>query len=288
MGGQWGVGVSLAMEKAPIRLRGVLSGLLQEGYAIGYLFAASAFFLIFERFSWRPLFLLGPLPAVAAAGYVAFNIEESAVWKRTRQQSWGGLGRHFRMHWKLLVYVTLFMMTLHMTSHGTQDLYPTFLERQWGVPARERAFLSALSMVGGIAGALIVSTFSDRLGRRRSMVIALAAGLCVIPLWAYSQSLPLLILGAVLMQFCVQGAWGVLPAHLSEISPDSIRGSLPGLGNQCGVLLASGVVYLEAALVRDGKYSNAMAGTAALVFALAILMTMLGSEKRGAAFGETS
>lgn len=288
MGGQWGVGVSLAMEKAPIRLRGVLSGLLQEGYAIGYLFAASAFFLIFERFSWRPLFLLGPLPAVAAAGYVAFNIEESAVWKRTRQQSWGGLGRHFRMHWKLLVYVTLFMMTLHMTSHGTQDLYPTFLERQWGVPARERAFLSALSMVGGIAGALIVSTFSDRLGRRRSMVIALAAGLCVIPLWAYSQSLPLLILGAVLMQFCVQGAWGVLPAHLSEISPDSIRGSLPGLGNQCGVLLASGVVYLEAALVRDGKYSNAMAGTAALVFALAILMTMLGREKRGAAFGETS
>jgi MFS transporter, SHS family, lactate transporter len=288
MGGQWGVGVSLAMEKAPIRLRGVLSGLLQEGYAIGYLFAASAFYLIFDRFGWRPLFLLGPLPAFAAAAYVAFNIEESAVWKRTRQQSWRGLGRDFRTHWKLLVYVTLFMMTLHMTSHGTQDLYPTFLERQWGVPARERAFLSAISMVGGIAGALIVSTFSDRLGRRRSMVIALVAGLCVIPLWAYSRSLPLLILGAVLMQFSVQGAWGVLPAHLSEISPDSLRGSLPGLGNQCGVLLASGVVYLEAALVRNGNYSNAMAGTAAFVFALAILMTMLGREKRGAAFGEKS
>jgi SHS family lactate transporter-like MFS transporter len=288
MGGQWGVGVSLAMEKAPLHLRGMLSGMLQEGYAIGYLFAASAFFLIFDRFGWRPLFFLGPLPALIAAGYVAFNIEESAVWKRARQESWRGLGRQFAAHWKLLVYVTLFMMTMHMTSHGTQDLYPTFLERQWGVPARERAFLSAFSMVGGIAGALIVSTFSDRLGRRRAMVIALVAGLCVIPLWAFSQSLPVLILGGVLMQFCVQGAWGVLPAHLSEISPDSIRGSLPGLGNQCGVLLASGVVYLEAALVRDGKYSNAMAGTAAIVFALAILMTMLGREKRGAAFGETS
>lgn len=287
MGGQWGVGVSLAMEKAPVRLRGALSGLLQEGYAIGYLFAALAFFLIFDRFGWKPLFFLGPLPALAAAAYVAFNIEESAVWKRTRQANWRGLGRQFATHWKLLVYVTLLMMTLHMTSHGTQDLYPTFLERQWGVPARERAFLSAFSMIGGIAGALIVSTFSDRLGRRRSMVIALVGGLCVIPLWAFSVSLPLLILGGVLMQFCVQGAWGVLPAHLSEISPDSIRGSLPGLGNQCGVLLASGVVYLEAALVRDGKYSNAMAGTAAIVFVLAILMTMIGRERRGAVFGDT-
>src|SRR5579862_1626128 len=172
MGGQWGVGVSLAMEKAPIRLRGVLSGLLQEGYAIGYLFAASAFFLVFDRYGWRPLFFLGPLPALLAA-YVAFNIEESAVWKRARQESWQGLRRQLAAHWKLLVYVTLFMMTLHMTSHGTQDLYPTFLERQWGVPARERALLSAFSMVGGIAGALIVGTFSDKLGRRRSMIIAL-------------------------------------------------------------------------------------------------------------------
>ena len=111
--------------------------MLQEGYATGYLFAAAAFYLIFDRFGWRPLFFLGPLPALAAAAYVAFNIEESAVWKRTRQQSWRGLGGQFRTHWRLLVYVTLFMMTLHMTSHGTQDLYPTFLQRQWGVPARD-------------------------------------------------------------------------------------------------------------------------------------------------------
>ncbi|HEV2484074.1 MAG TPA: MFS transporter [Terracidiphilus sp.] len=286
MGGQWGVGASLAMEKVPIRLRGVLSGLLQEGYAIGYLLAAAAYSFLYDRFSWRPLFFLGPIPALAAAFFVAFNVSESAVWKRTHQKNWRGLWRALAQHWRLFAYVTLFMMTMHMTSHGTQDLYPTFLERQWRIPAKERAFLSALSMVGGIVGALSVSALSDKLGRRRSIVLALVGGLCVIPMWAFSHSLPLLILGAILIQFCVQGAWGVLPAHLSELSPDSIRGSLPGLGNQFGVLLASAVVYLEAAFVRNGRYSDALAGTAALVFALAVLMTTLGNERRGAVFGE--
>jgi SHS family lactate transporter-like MFS transporter len=287
MGGQWGVGASLAMEKAPVRLRGLLSGILQEGYAVGYLFAAAAYSLMFDHFSWRPLFFLGPLPALAAAAFVALNVGESEVWRRQRQPDWRGLWQTLTGHWKLFVYVTVFMMSMHMTSHGTQDLYPTFLQREWGIGAKERALLSAVSMVGGIAGALLVSSISDKIGRRRAMVIALFIGLCVIPMWAFSPGLPLLILGAVLMQFCVQGAWGVLPAHLSEISPDSIRGSLPGLGNQCGVLLASAVVYLEAAFVHNGRYSSAMAGTAAVVFVLAIVMTALGSEKRGVTFGES-
>jgi SHS family lactate transporter-like MFS transporter len=286
MGGQWGVGASLAMEKVPIRLRGILSGLLQEGYAIGYLLAAAAYSILYDRFSWRPLFFLGPLPALVAASFVAFNVSESAVWKRTHQKNWRALSRALIQHWKLFAYITLFMMTMHMTSHSTQDLYPTFLERQWRIPAKERAFLSALSMVGGIVGALSVSALSDKFGRRRSIVLALVGGLCVIPIWAFSHSLTLLIVGAVIIQFCVQGVWGVLPAHLSELSPDSIRGSLPGLGNQCGVLLASAVVYLEAAFVRDGRYSDALAGTAAIVFVLAILMTILGNERRGAVFGE--
>jgi SHS family lactate transporter-like MFS transporter len=285
MGGQWGLGASIAMEKAPIRLRGFLSGLLQEGYAIGYLFAAAAFSLFSDRFSWRALFFLGPLPAVAAALFVAFNVSESAVWQRTHQPDWSSLTRTLVRHWKLFVYVTVFMMSMHMTSHGTQDLYPTFLERQWHLSIHERALLSAISMMGGIVGALLVSTISDNVGRRRAMVSALILGLCVIPLWAFSRNLPLLVIGAVLIQFSVQGAWGVLPAHLSEISPDSIRVSLPGLGNQCGVLLASSVVYLEAAFARNSSYADAMAYTAAFVFALAILLTIVGKEKRGAAFG---
>lgn len=285
MGGQWGVGASLAMEKAPIRLRGILSGFLQEGYAVGYLFAAAAYFLLVDRFSWRPLFFLGPIPAAAAGVFVVFNVAESEVWERSKEADWGQLVRILGAHWKLLVYVIFFMMAMHMTSHGTQDLYPTFLQREWNVAARGRALLSALSMAGGILGALSVSAVSDKFGRRRSMVLALIAGLCVIPLWAFAPNLIVLIFGAVLMQVCVQGAWGVLPAHLSEISPDSIRGSLPGIGNQCGVLLASVVVYLEAAFAHNGHYSTAMAGTAVVVFLLAIVLTALGQENRGVIFG---
>jgi SHS family lactate transporter-like MFS transporter len=288
MGGQWGIGVTLAMEKVPERFRGVLSGFLQEGYAIGYLLAAAAYFFLFDRFSWKPLFFLGVLPALAAAAFVTFNVRESTVWTNTRQTSWGGLGRVLARHWKLLVYFTILMMTLHMSSHGTQDLYPTFLQREWGILPKVRAMLSAISMVGGIAGALTVGFLSDRFGRRRSMTLAICGALCVIPLWAFAHTLALLVLGAVLMQFFVQGAWGVVPAHLTEMSPDSIRGSLPGMAYQFGVLLASVIPYLEAAFTRNGHYSTAMAATAAIAFLLAAAMIMVGRENRGTSFGKAA
>jgi SHS family lactate transporter-like MFS transporter len=280
MGGQWGIGVTLAMEKVPERLRGVVSGILQEGYAMGYLLAAGAYFFLFERLSWRPLFFLGTLPALAAAAFVVLRVKESEVWVRSRQTSWGGVGRALLQHWKLLVYCTIFMTTLHMSSHGTQDLYPTFLQREWGILPKPRALLSAISMVGGIAGALLVGFLSDRIGRRRAMTLAIGGAFLVIPLWAFAHTLALLVLGAVLMQFFVQGAWGVVPAHLTEMSPDSIRGSLPGMAYQLGVLLASVVPYLEAAFTRNGRYSVAMAATAAIAFVLAAVMIMVGTENR--------
>jgi SHS family lactate transporter-like MFS transporter len=177
------------------------------------------------------------------------------------------------------------MMALHMSSHGTQDIYPLFLQRVWGMAARERAWLSSIAMGTGIAGALAVGFISDRVGRKTAMIGALVGCLCSIPLWAYARTVPLLIAGAMIMQFFLQGAWGVVPAHLAEMSPDSIRGSLPGLGNQCGVLLASGMVYVQLALARNGHYANAMAETTATVFLFACLMVSLGREKRGTTFG---
>ena len=285
MGGQWGIGVTLAMEQVPSRLRGTMSGVLQEGYAIGYLLAAGAFYCLFDRFSWRPLFFIGPLPAIVLAVFVLFHVRESAVWKKSRNESWRALGGSLVSHWKLFVYFVLLMMALHMSSHGTQDIYPTFLERVWHMAPRERAWVSSLAMGAGILGALSVGYVSDKIGRRAAMVSALAGCVCSVPLWAYSKTLGLLIAGAMLMQFFLQGAWGVVPAHLAEMSPDSIRGSLPGLGNQCGVLLASGIVYIELALARGVRYAWAMACTTLVVFVLAGCLVLLGQERHAVSFG---
>ncbi len=285
MGGQWGVGVSLAMEKVPGRYRGVLSGLLQQGYSLGFLLAAGAYYVIAPAHGWRPLFYLGSLPALAAAAFVFFRVRESKVWLETHQPTFGGLGRAVASHWRLLVYFTVFMMAMHMSSHGTQDLYPTFLEKDWGIAGKQRAALTAISMLGAILGGLSVGWVSDRIGRRWAMAGALTGALVVIPLWAFAHTLPMLVLGAVLIQFCVQGAWGVVPAHVSELSPDSVRGTLPGLGNQIGVLLAGGLPYLEASMAKGRSYAVAMAGTAAVVFCIAIGMTLAGREKKAAKFG---
>lgn len=285
MGGEWGVGASLAMEKVPPRLRGVLSGLLQEGYAAGYLLAAICYFFVFERWGWRPLFFIGGLPALLAL-FVRLRVKESEVWKKTRHESWGHLGRAIVSHWRLFVYLMLLMMMMNFVAHGTQDMYPTFLQRQWGFSPNGRAVVTAISMVGAIAGGIVFGFFSDRVGRRRAMITALLSGIVVIPLWAFAPSIALLIIGAFLMQFMVQGAWGVIPAHLTELSPDSVRGFLPGFAYQCGVLLASSVVYIEAIFAERISYSKAMALTALTVFAIAAAVTAMGRERRGIAFGE--
>src|ERR1700687_724500 len=251
MGGEWGVGASLAMEKVPPRLRGVLSGLLQEGYAAGYLLAAVCYFFIFPRWGWRPLFFIGGLPALLAL-FVRFKVKESEVWKKTRHKNWGQLGRGIASHWKLFVYLMLLMMMMNFVSHGTQDLYPTFLEKYWGFGPRQRISINAFSAIGAISGGVVFGLISDRIGRRRSMSTALGLAIVVIPLWAYAPSLLLLLAGAFLMQFMVQGAWGIIPAHLSELSPDSVRGFLPGFAYQCGVLLAGSVAYIEAVLQKRG------------------------------------
>jgi SHS family lactate transporter-like MFS transporter len=284
MGGEWGVGASLAMEKVPPRLRGVLSGLLQEGYATGYLLAAGCYFFVFPHWGWRPMFFIGGLPALLAI-YVRLQVKESEVWKKTRHENWSQLGRGIASHWKLFIYLVLLMMMMNFVSHGTQDMYPTLLKRQWGFSPQKVAAVTALSMIGAIAGGLVFGLLSDRFGRRRSMIAALICALAVIPLWAFSPSLSLLVAGGFLMQFMVQGAWGVIPAHLTELSPDAVRGFLPGFAYQCGVLLAGSVAYIEARFAERMNYSTAMALTALTVFVGAIVITALGRERHGIHFG---
>jgi len=182
-------------------------------------------------------------------------VKESEVWQKSREESWSGLGRAIVSHWKLFLYLTLLMTTMNFVSHGTQDMYPTFLERQWHFGPSQRSLMTGVSMVGAIVGSLVIGLFSDRYGRRRAMIVALLGGIAMAPLWAYAPSTALLVMGAFLIQFMVQGAWGIIPAHLSELSPDSVRGFMPGFAYQCGVLVASTVVYIEPVLAKTMGYA---------------------------------
>ena len=285
MGGEWGVGASLAMEKVPIKWRGVLSGFLQQGYALGNLLASLCSLLLLDRWGWRPMFFLGGLPALLAL-LVRFRVKESAVWEKSKKESWSLLGTTIGQHWKLFLYLVLLMTGMNLASHGTQDMYPTFLQRFWKFGTTERALISAISMVGAIIGGTLVGLISDRIGRRRAVTFALFAAILAVPLWAYAPRVSVLVFGAFVIQFLVQGAWGVIPAHLSELSPNSIRGFLPGFAYQCGVLLAGSVTVLEAAFAEHMSYATAMASTAAVVFLVTAIIAALGREKKGVDFAD--
>ena len=284
MGAEWGVGASLVMEKVAPRYRGVVSGLLQQGYALGFLLAALCYRTLFPHFGWRPLFFIGGLPALLAM-FVRARVKESEVWRETRHESWRGLGNGIVANLPLFAYITVLMWMMNMVSHGTQDMYPTFLQRHWGLTAPQRGDITIVSMVGALVGGVAFGLYSDRLGRRRAIGLALLGAVSVIPLWAFAPSVPLLVVGAFVMQFFVQGAWGVIPAHINELSPDPVRGFLPGFAYQCGVALAGAIGWLEARLAQRLDYAWAMALTAATVFILGAIVAQLGPERRGVAFG---
>jgi SHS family lactate transporter-like MFS transporter len=286
MGGEWGVGASLAMEKVPPKFRGVLSGLLQEGYAVGYLLAALCYFFIYPRFGWRPLFFIGGLPALLAL-FVRFGVRESQVWETTRHHKWEDLFGAIFSQWKLFLYLVLLMAMMNFTSHGTQDLYPTFLEKVFHYSPHRRAALTAFTMVGALSGGLVFGALSDRIGRRWAIVLSLLLAVLVIPMWAFANSVVVLWAGGFLIQFMVQGAWGVIPAHITELSPDSVRGFLPGFAYQCGALIAGTGPTIQAALARQPNwgYSKTMALSAGVVFVIAAAVAFFGRERKGATFG---
>jgi SHS family lactate transporter-like MFS transporter len=283
MGGEWGVGASLVMEKVSPRWRGVLSGLLQEGYAIGFLLAALAAHFMLDAFGWRSLFFLGGLPALLAV-FVRFFVKESEVWQKTKAESWSHLGRAIRNHWRVWLYLTLLMAMLNFASHGTQDAYKIFLEAHHKIPQATAASVFAFAMVGAVFGGIIFGLASDQFGRRRMMIAAFAGALCVVPLWALSSEMRWIVAGGFAMQFMVQGAWGVIPAHICELSPNQVRGFLPGFSYQCGNLVAASIMYVQTSLGPVYGFPVVLAISASAIFIVAIVVVAAGRERRGLAF----
>lgn len=284
MGGVWGVGASLAMESVPVKWRGVLSGLLQEGYAVGNLLAAGAYFIVFPRWGWRAMFFLGGAPALLTLPILA-RVKESEAWQRSRTTDWSEYRRSIFRYSKRFLYLVALMTMVNFISHGTQDLYPTFLQRQLHYTPRVVAIATAVSMLGAICGGLAVGLWSDRIGRRRAMVAAVLGGLVLIPLWVFAPNFPLVLLGAFLMQFMVQGAWGVIPAHINELSPDALRGFFPGFAYQLGVLIASSSPYVESLLGEHFSYAQSMGFFAGAVLFIGAFVIGFGPEAKGVVFG---
>lgn len=286
MGGEWGVGASLAMESVPAKWRGILSGVLQEGYALGYLIAAVVYYAVFPHWGWRPLFFIGGLPALLTL-FVRAKVKEPQAWHESRTD-WTNYWQAIVRNWKTFVYLVVLMAMMNLISHGTQDLYPTFLSRQRGFSPHSTAAITIVSMVGAILGGLAFGHFSDRRGRRRAMVTAVLLALVLVPAWILAPWTPLIVVGAFLMQFMVQGAWGVIPAHLNELSPGELRGFFPGLAYQLGVLLASSVAYVEAVLAQRLSYAQAMGLLAAAVLLVSAVVIAVGPEAKGVEFGKTA
>jgi SHS family lactate transporter-like MFS transporter len=295
MGGEWGLGAALAMEKVPAQRRGFFSGLLQEGYAFGYLLATLASLLVMNwlGLSWRWLFGLSIIPALVSL-IIRYRVTESEVWEVTQ--------RRMRLtHTKIrdvladaavirrFVYLVLLMTAVNWMSHGTQDVYPTFLTASHsggaGLGSATAKWIVVTYNVGAVVGGLIFGSLSQRFGRRYTIVFCAVLGLPIVPVFAYSQTAAMLCLGAFLMQLVVQGAWGVIPAHLTEMSPDAIRGFYPGVTYQLGNLLAAFNLPLQERLASAHGYPFALAATIVPVLIMVALLTAIGQDATGIRFG---
>jgi SHS family lactate transporter-like MFS transporter len=286
MGGNWGLGASLVLESVPDKWRGVASGLLQQGYAVGYLLAAGALYTVFPRWGWRAMFFVGVGPAILTL-LLCSRVQESEAWRQARTD-WSTYRKALFGNARMFLYLVVLMSMMNFMSHGTQDMYPTYLQRQLHYSVNVTALVSAISMVGAILGGLTIGHFSDLSGRRRAMILASIAGVCVIPLWVFAPNRALVMTGAFLMQFMVQGAWGVIPAHINELSPPLVRGFFPGFAYQVGVLIASSIGYIEALLGEHFNYAAAMGGLAAAIFIFAAIVIGAGPEAKGIAFANTA
>ncbi|HVI10600.1 MAG TPA: MFS transporter [Candidatus Binatia bacterium] len=292
MGGEWGVGAALAFETLPTEGRGFFSGLLQEGYATGYLFASLMYFSVFKYVGWRGMFVIGALPAFLVI-YIRTKVDESPAWVqgKTSRETEGRLWKDIRANLGLFLFVVVLMFSFNSFSHGTQDVYPTFLQKNLHFTPQKVGLIAIVYNVGALLGGVVFGSWSERIGRRKAIVIAALLSIPIVPLFAYSHSGAMLAVGAFLMQFMVQGAWGVIPAHLNELSPPAVRGTLPGFAYQVGNLLSSRNSVIQAKVAENhygGSFAPVLVWTVLIVATLVAVVTWLGHERRGADLSSTA
>ena len=285
MGGEWGLGASLVMETIPPKLRGPVSGLLQSGYPSGYFVASLVYFLLFDAIGWRGMFMVGVAPALLVL-LIRMHVKESPVFEARRGKPHVNPVTELFRHWKIALYLVVLMTAFNFFSHGTQDLYSTFLQKQHHFDTHTTGILAAVMNVGAIVGGISFGIWSEKIGRKRAIIVASLLALPVIPLFAYSTTPVLLGIGGFLMQVALQGAWGIVPVHLNELSPPFARSLFPGFAYQLGNLIASKNAPIQAGIAeaRGDDYGFALAlvcGIAAVVIAI---WTALGPERKGADF----
>ena len=291
MGGEWGVGAALAFETLPAEGRGFFSGLLQEGYVVGSLLAAAVYGTLFPIVGWRGMFVIGAMPAFLVI-YIRTKVDESPAWLQGRaaRATERHVGKDVATYLGSFLFLVVLMFGFNSFSHGTQDLYPTFLEKNHLFAPQTVRTVSIIGSIGALLGGICFGTWSERIGRRRAIAIAALLSIPMIPLWAYSHTVAMLAVGGFLMQFMVQGAWGVIPAHLNELSPPAVRGTFPGFAYQLGNLLASRNAVLQAKLVErrfGGSFPPVLSWTVVMVASLVAVVTLSGKERRGADLSST-
>jgi MFS transporter, SHS family, lactate transporter len=287
MGGEWGVGASLTMESIPVHARGFVSGLLQSGYPTGYFMASIVYGVLFPYIGWRGMFMVGVIPALLVF-YIRRTVPESPSWSREAAVERGSTLTVLKEHWKLGIYAVVLMTAFNFFSHGTQDIYPTFLQVQHKLAPHVVSIIAVVYNIGAICGGILFGSLSERFGRRRCIIISALLSVLVIPLWAFSATPVMLAIGAFLMQFTVQGAWGIVPVHLNELSPDTARGTFPGFVYQLGNLLASANATLQAMIAAHygGDYGFALAIVAGTVAIVIAVLTAVGTEAKGIDFAK--
>jgi MFS transporter, SHS family, lactate transporter len=288
MGGEWGVGASLMMESIPSGARGFASGLLQSGYPAGYFLASIVYGVLFQYIGWRGMFMVGILPALLLL-YIRRTVPESPGFDRMAATTSGRTLEVLRQNWRLGIYAVILMTAFNLFSHGSQDIYPTFLEVERRLSPHTVSLIAVIYNIGAICGGILFGSLSERFGRRRCIVAAALLSLIVMPLWAFSTTAALLAAGAFLMQFAVQGAWGIIPVHLNELSPAGARGTFPGFVYQLGNLFASVNATVQAGLAAalGGNYAVALVAVVAPVAVIIAVVTALGHEAKGTQFVAT-